>query len=56
MPNEMAYDVKAKQKVIIQNPKTIKKRTKNGRIVIMVTGTSPLTGIRVFRIIANQKA
>ena len=42
-----AYDVKAKRKVEIQNPKAIK--MKNGKWAIK--GTSPITGIKVFRIV-----
>ena len=46
-----AYDVKAKRKVEIQNPKVVK--MKNGKWA--VKGTSPITGIKVFRIIGNEK-
>ena len=46
-----AYDVKAKRKVEIQNPKVVK--MKNGKWA--VKGTSPITGIRVFRIVGNEK-
>ena len=46
-----AYDVKAKKKVEIQNPKIIK--MKNGKWA--VKGTSPITGIKVFRIVGNEK-
>jgi len=46
-----AYDVKAKRKVEIQNPKAVK--MKNGKWA--VKGTSPITGIKVFRIIGNEK-
>jgi len=46
-----AYDVKAKRKVEIQNPKAVKK--KNGKWA--VKGTSPITGIKVFRIVGNEK-
>ena len=46
-----AYDVKAKRKVEIQNPKAVK--MKNGKWA--VKGTSPLTGIKVFRIVGNEK-
>ena len=46
-----AYDVKAKKKVEIQNPKAVK--MKNGKWVIK--GTSPITGIKVFRIVGNKK-
>jgi len=46
-----AYDVKAKKKVEIQNPKAVK--MKNGKWA--VKGTSPITGIKVFRIVGNKK-
>ena len=46
-----AYDVKAKKKVEIQNPKVVK--MKNGKWA--VKGTSPITGIKVFRIVGNEK-
>jgi len=46
-----AYDVKAKRKVEIQNPKAVK--MKNGKWA--VKGTSPVTGIKVFRIVGNEK-
>jgi len=46
-----AYDVKAKRKVEIQNPKAVK--MKNGKWA--VNGTSPITGIKVFRIVGNEK-
>jgi len=46
-----AYDVKAKRKVEIQNPKAVK--MKNGKWP--VKGTSPITGIKVFRIVGNEK-
>ena len=46
-----AYDVKAKKKVEIQNPETVK--MKNGKWA--VKGTSPITGIKVFRIVGNEK-
>jgi len=46
-----AYDVKAKKKVEIQNSKIVK--MKNGKWAIK--GTSPLTGIKVFRIVGNEK-
>jgi len=45
-----AYDVKAKRKVEIQNPKAVK--MKNGKWA--VKGTSPITGIKVFRIVGNE--
>jgi len=46
-----AYDVKAKRKVEIQNPNAVK--MKNGKWA--VKGTSPITGIKVFRIVGNEK-
>ena len=46
-----AYDVKAKKSVEIQNPKVVK--MKNGKWA--VKGTSPITGIKVFRIVGNEK-
>jgi len=46
-----AYDVKAKKKVEIQNPQAVK--MKNGKWA--VKGTSPITGIKVFRIVGNEK-
>jgi len=46
-----AYDVKAKKKVKIQNPKAV--RMKNGKWA--VKGTSPITGVKVFRIVGNKK-
>ena len=46
-----AYDVKAKKKVKIQNPKVVK--MKNGKWAIK--GTSPITGVKVFRIVGNKK-
>ena len=46
-----AYDVKAKRKVEIQNPKAMK--MKNGKWAIK--GTSPITGIKVFRIVGMKK-
>jgi len=46
-----AYDVKAKKKVKIQNPKAVK--MKNGKWA--VKGTSTNTGIKVFRIVGNEK-
>ena len=47
----MAYDVKAKKSVEIQNPKVVK--MKNGRWAIK--GTSPITGTTVFRIAGAEK-
>ena len=46
-----AYDVKAKKNVKIQNPKAVK--MKNGKWA--VKGTSPITGIKVFRIVGSKK-
>jgi len=46
-----AYDVKAKKKVEIQNPKAVKMII--GKVA--VKGTSPITGIKVFRIVGNEK-
>jgi len=46
-----AYDVKARKKVKIQDPKVVK--MKNGRYAIK--GTSPLTGNTVFRIAGTEK-
>jgi len=46
-----AYDGKAKKKVKIQNPKAV--MMKNGKWA--VRGTSPITGIKVFRIVGNEK-
>ena len=51
MADYTAYDVKAKKKVKIQNPKVVK--LKNGRWAIEVT--SPLTGNTVFRIAGTEK-
>ena len=47
-----AYDVKAKKKVKIQNPKLVK--MKNGRFA--VKGTSNTTGNTVFRILSKEEA
>ena len=46
-----AYDVKAKKKVTIQNPTVVK--MKNGMWAIK--GVSPVTGIKVFRIVGKTK-
>ena len=46
-----AYDGKAKKKVKIQNPKAV--MMKNGKWAIR--GTSPLTGVKVFRFVGNKK-
>ena len=51
MADYTAYDVKARKKVKIQNPKVVK--MKNGRWAI--SGTSPLTGNKVFRIAGTEK-
>ena len=47
-----AYDVKAKKKVKVQNPKPVK--MKNGRWA--VKGTSPVSGNTVFRILSKEEA
>jgi len=47
-----AYDVKAKKKVKIQNPKVVKLKNKRWA----VTGTSSVTGIKVFRILSKEEA
>jgi len=47
----VAYDAKAKKKVKIQNPKAVK--MKNGKWA--VRGTSPITGVKVFRFVGNKK-
>jgi len=46
-----AYDGKAKKKVKIQNPKVV--MMKNGKWA--VRGTSPITGVKVFRFVGNKK-
>jgi|TARA_B110000495_G_C22687881_1_gene405638 hypothetical protein len=46
-----AYDVKAKKKVNIENPKVVK--MKNGMYAIK--GTSAVSGITVFRIVGKTK-
>ena len=51
MTDWTAYDVKARKKVKIQNPKVVK--VKNGRWAIKVR--SPLTGNTVFRIAGTEK-
>jgi len=47
-----AYDVKAKKKVKIENPKLVK--LKNGRWA--AKGKSPVTGNTVFRILSKEEA
>ena len=47
-----AYDVKARKKVEIKDPKVV--QLKNGRYAIK--GTSPDTGITVMRICGSDKA
>ena len=47
-----AYDVKARKKVQIKDPKVV--QMKNGRYAIK--GTSPDTGITVMRICGSDKA
>ena len=46
-----AYDGRAKKKVKIQNPKVV--MMKNGKWA--VRGTSPITGVKVFRFVGNKK-
>jgi predicted nucleic acid-binding Zn ribbon protein len=46
-----AYDGKAKKMVKIQNPKAV--MMKNGKWA--VRGTSPITGVKVFRFVGNKK-
>jgi len=46
-----AYDVKAKKKVKIQNPKVV--MMTNGKWAVRVT--SPITGVKVFRFVGNKK-
>jgi hypothetical protein len=46
-----AYDGKAKKKVKIKNPKAV--MMKNGKWAIR--GTSPITGVKVFRFVGNKK-
>jgi hypothetical protein len=46
-----AYDVKAKKKVKIENPKVVK--MKNGRWA--VSGKSALTGNKVYRILSKEE-
>lgn len=46
-----AYDVKAKKNVTIKEPKVVK--LKNGMYAI--SGTSPLSGNKVFRIVGKKK-
>ena len=46
-----AYDVKAKKKVKIENPKVVK--MKNGRWA--VTGKSAVTGNKVYRILSKEE-
>jgi len=46
-----AYDVKAKKKVTIKNPKVVK--LKNGMYAIQ--GTSPVTGNTVTRIVGKTR-
>ena len=48
----MAYDVKARKKVKIKDPKLV--ILKNGRKAIK--GTSPETGIVLFRIVSPEQA
>jgi len=46
-----AYDGKAKKKVKIQNPKVV--MMKNGKWA--ARGTSPITGVKVFRLVGNKQ-
>jgi len=46
-----AYDVRAKKKVKIQNPRAV--MMKNGKWA--VKGTSPITGVKVCRFVGNKK-
>ena len=48
----MAYDVKARKKVKIQDPKLV--TLKNGKMAIK--GKSPETGIGLFRIVSKEQA
>ena len=48
----LAYDVKARKKVKMEDPKLV--TLKNGRKA--VKGTSPETGIALFRIISAEQA
>jgi hypothetical protein len=48
------YDLKSKKMVEIKNPKTVTKKTKKGRTITMIMGISPLTGVKVSRIISNK--
>ena len=51
MVSYTAYDVKAKKKVTIKDPKVT--QMKNGMWAIK--GTSPASGIKVFRIVGKTK-
>jgi hypothetical protein len=51
MTKYTAYDVKAKKKVTIKDPKVVK--LKNGMYAIK--GTSPASGNTVFRIVGKTK-
>jgi len=51
MVSYTAYDVKAKKKVTIKDPKVV--QMKNGMYAIK--GTSPVSGIAVFRIVGKTK-
>ena len=51
MPTWKAYDVKAKKKCTIKNPKVVK--MKKGKYD--VKGTSSESGITVFRIVGKEK-
>lgn len=47
-----AFDVKARKKVVIENPEIV--TLKNGRLA--AKGKSPLTGITVYKILNKQEA
>lgn len=51
MPKWFAFDVKAKKKVEIKNPKF--EKMKNGRWAVV--GTSPATGIKVVRFLSKKE-
>jgi hypothetical protein len=47
-----AFDVKARKKVVIENPEIV--TLKNGRLA--ARGKSPLTGITVYKILSKKEA
>ncbi|RLG78771.1 MAG: hypothetical protein DRO10_02180 [Thermoprotei archaeon] len=51
MADWIAFDVKAKEKVKIKNPKF--QKMKNGRWAVV--GTSPKTGIKVVRFLSKKE-